>query len=135
MHPSPTRRRYATVAALCAMFVAACNSSPTAVDTEGGKSNKLLVSPVQVDFGSSGSSASVTLSNPTNRAFSWSASESAGWLSLGASSGTIWANSTRTISLSADRGSMAAGTYKTNLKVVGERGAVAVDALAEVRPG
>lgn len=101
----------------------ACNSSsPVEVSSEAGKPVKMFVSPVQVDFGSTGSTASLTLTNTTSRAFSWSASEKASWLSLNATSGTVWGNDTRTISLRAERGSLKAGTYSTTVTVSGDKG-------------
>ncbi|CAN5879564.1 hypothetical protein BH20GEM1_BH20GEM1_09070 [soil metagenome] len=124
MQRIPTRVLFGTLATLCIVNAAACNSSsPTEVESEGGKSNKLYVTPVQVDFGSTQTTTSMTITNPTGRAFAWSVSESAGWLVLGASSGTLWANSSRTIPLSANRGSLAAGNYKATVSVTGERGA------------
>ena len=124
MQPIPLRALFGTLATLCIVSAAACNSSsPTEVDTEGGKPTKLYVNPVQVDFGSTQTTTSMTITNSTSRPFSWSISESAGWLSVGASSGTVWGNSSRTISLSADRGALAAGNYKTTMNVTGERGA------------
>lgn len=77
------------------------------------------VNPLQVDFGNSATSASVTLKNNTSGPLSWSASESSGWLSLGATSGSIAANSSQTLSLSAQRSGMTAGTYTTSLRVSG----------------
>lgn len=118
------RVRYAALATLCMVAATACtSSSPTEVDSQAGKPTKLDVAPLQVDFGSSGSTGSVTLTNTTARPLSWSASESAGWLSLGATSGTLWGNSTRTISLSAQRGTLPAGTYRTSVSVSGDHGA------------
>lgn len=116
--------RFATFAALCLVVSTACNSSsPVEVSSEAGKPTKLYVSPVSVDFGSSGTSASVVLTNTSGRALSWSASESAGWLSLGTSSGTVWGNAASTLSLSAQRGSLAPGKYTTSIKVSGDKGA------------
>ena len=124
MQPSPKRVLTAAVAVLCGWLVPACNSSsPVDVDSEGGKPDKLFVSPVDIDFGSTESAASLTLTNTTSRPLAWSASETAGWLSLEATSGTVWGNSSRTIELSAHRGSLAAGSYRTNVTVSGDRGA------------
>ncbi|HET9333882.1 MAG TPA: hypothetical protein VFQ21_09900, partial [Gemmatimonadota bacterium] len=77
--------RFAALAAVCAL-TGSC-SSPVEVDSEAARGAKILVSPLQVDFGSNGTTASVTLENTTKRAMGWTASESAGWLSLGATSG------------------------------------------------
>ena len=119
----PIQVRLATSAVLCLVVSAACNSSsPVEVSSDTGKPTKLYVSPVQVDFGSSGTSASVVLTNTTGRALSWSASESAGWLSLGTSSGTVWGNADYTLSLSAQRGSLPPGKYRTSVKVSGDKG-------------
>jgi hypothetical protein len=118
------RVRFTTLATLCLMASAACNSSsPTAVDSEAGKASKLTVSPLVINFGNTATTASVTITNSTKRAMSWSASESAGWLSLGATSGTVWGNSSRTFSVSAERSGLATGTYTTDLKFTGGAGA------------
>lgn len=78
---------------------------------------KFDVTPLQVDFGTTSTGTSVTLKNNTTTSLSWTASESSGWLGLGATSGTIAAGSSKTLSLSANRDGMTAGTYKTSLKV------------------
>lgn len=106
------------------MTMAACTSSaPTDVESDAAKPSKLEVSPVRIDFGPEGSTSSFTLVNTGTRAIEWSASENAGWLSLGASSGTMFAGATRTVSVSAQRGSLAPGTYTTSIQISGARGA------------
>ena len=77
------------------------------------------VTPLQVSFGTDATSSSVTLTNNGSTSLSWAASENAGWLALGATSGTIAANSSKTLSLSAQRTGMTAGTYTTKLMVSG----------------
>jgi hypothetical protein len=104
--------------------MAACTSSaPTDVESDAAKPSKLEVSPTRIDFGSEGSTSSFTLTNAGTRAIEWSASEDAGWLSLGASSGTMFPGATRTVGVSAQRGSMAPGTYTAMVQVAGARGA------------
>ena len=120
MLPLSKNARFAALAAVCALF-ASC-SSPVEVDSEAARGPKILVSPLQVDFGSNGTTASVTIENTTKRAMGWTASESAGWLSLGATSGTLWAGDSRTISLSASRNSLSAGAHQTSLKISGSNG-------------
>ena len=106
------------------MAMAACTSSaPTDVESDAAKPSKLEVSPTRIDFGSDGSTSSFTLVNSGTRAIEWSASETAGWLSLGASSGTMFAGATRTVSVSAQRGSLAPGTYSTAIQISAARGA------------
>jgi hypothetical protein len=87
------------------------------VPSTGTSPGQLTVSPLQVDFGTSGTTASVTLSNTGDSSLSWTASESAGWLSLGATSGSIAGKSSKTLSLSAQRSGMTAGTYTTGVMV------------------
>lgn len=120
MLPLSKNARFAALAAVCALS-ASC-SSPVEVDSEAARGAKILVSPLQVDFGSSGTTASVTLENTTKRAMGWTASESAGWLSLGETSGTLWAGDSRTISLSASRISLSAGSHQTSLKISASNG-------------
>jgi type IV pilus biogenesis protein CpaD/CtpE len=75
------------------------------------------VNPLQVDFGTSATSSSVTLKNNTSVSVSWSAADNAAWLGLGATSGTIPANSSSTLPLAAQRSGMTAGTYIASLRV------------------
>jgi hypothetical protein len=103
------------------MVAAAC-SSPTEIDTEAAKGSKLQVAPLQVNFGTDGTTTSVTLKNPGKRALEWSASESAAWLSLGATSGTLFGGASRTISVSAQRTGLAAGTYTTEVRFSAAKG-------------
>ncbi|MGH7566255.1 MAG: BACON domain-containing protein [Gemmatimonadota bacterium] len=102
---------------------AACtSSSPTEVDSEAGKSSKYQVSPLSIDFGSNSTSVSITLTNSTKRPIAWTASENAGWLSLEATSGTLWGNSSRIFSVSAQRNGLSAGTHTTDVKFSASKG-------------
>jgi hypothetical protein len=87
------------------------------VPSTGASPAQLSVSPLQVDFGTSGTTASVTLSNTGDGSLTWTASESAGWLSLGATSGSLAGKSSKTLALSATRSGMTAGTYTTGVMV------------------
>jgi hypothetical protein len=78
---------------------------------------QLSVSPLQIDLGTSKTSASFTLSNTGDAPLSWTASESAGWLSLGATSGSLAGKSSKTVSLSAQRSGMTPGTYSASVNV------------------
>lgn len=86
------------------------------------------VTPLQVSFGTTATSTSVTLKNNTAGSVSWSASEGAGWLGLAATSGTIAANSSSTLSMSAQRDGMTPGTYTASLRV--SAGTVGADTAA-----
>lgn len=122
MQPIFLRVRIAVLAAVCALSAACTSSSPVEIDSEAAKGSKVQVSPLLIDFGSNGTTASVTLTNPTKRPLGWTASESAGWLALGATSGTLWISTTRTVSLSASRTGLAAGTYKTDVRFSASNG-------------
>ncbi|HET6360621.1 MAG TPA: hypothetical protein VFH11_01030 [Gemmatimonadota bacterium] len=74
------------------------------------------VSPQQLDFGSTATSLSVTLKNTSSKSLSWNASEGVGWLGLNTMSGTISANSQKTVVISISRTGKTAGTYSTNVK-------------------
>ena len=133
MNSTSRRVRYAAIAVLCATI--ACNSTsplenePLDLAAKGGKpggGSQFQVSPLSVSFGSSGTSASVTLKNSTRKTLSWTASESANWLSLGATSGSIPARSSRTVSMTVQRGSLAAGTYNTNVSFASASGSAVV---------
>lgn len=116
MHPIHLVR----IAALAAVF-AAC-SSPLEVDSEAAKGPKFQVSPLLLDFGSSGTQASITLTNPTKRAMAWTASENAGWFSLGATSGTLWGGASQTVSVSASRSNLSPGTYSADVQFTASNG-------------
>ncbi|MGH7566253.1 MAG: BACON domain-containing protein [Gemmatimonadota bacterium] len=97
------------------------------VASAGTSSGQLSVSPLQVDFGSTATNASVTLTNTGNKSLTWTASESAGWLALGATSGSIAAKSNRTLSMSANRTGKSPGTYTTSVSIAaGTAGSVTV---------
>lgn len=121
-----SRARCAAIAILCAAIAAACNSS-SPVDIESTSeaavtASKFGISPIQVDFGSAGTTASVTLKNTSNTALSWTASENAGWLSLGSKSGTIQSDSQAKLSLSVQRSGLAAGEYMTGVTIATDKG-------------
>lgn len=110
------------LAALCWFITAACSSSPTEIDSEAGKGSKVQVSPLSVDFGSQGTTASLSLENGTGRGVGFSIVERAKWLSVGQESGTLWGKSSRTISLAADRSGLTPGTYSTEVTVSSDFG-------------
>ena len=93
---------------------------------------RLSVSPLQVDFGSTGTSSTVTISNAGGRLLAWSAGESAAWLSASPASGTLAPHSNATIQLFADRGGSTAGTYVETLSVESGVGTAAVEVVMTV---
>lgn len=93
------------------------DATVTATMSVPGETAEIDVTPSQVDFGSTSTSAYVTLQNLGTSSLSWTASESASWLSLGATSGTIAAGGSKKLSLSANRDGMAGGTYQAGLVV------------------
>lgn len=121
-----SRARCAAIAIFCAAIAAACtSSSPVDIDSTSeaaGNASKLEVSPLQVDFGTSGTTASVTLKNTSNTALTWTASENAGWLALGSKSGTVWSGSPNKLSLSVQRSGLAAGKYTTGVTISADKG-------------
>ncbi|HYO46086.1 MAG TPA: hypothetical protein VEY33_05300 [Gemmatimonadota bacterium] len=121
-----SRARCAAIAILCAAIAAACtSSSPVDIDSTSeaaGNASKLEVSPIQVDFGTSGTTASVTLKNTSNTALTWTASENAGWLALGSKSGMVWSDSPKNLSLSVQRSGLAAGKYTTDMTISANKG-------------
>jgi len=130
------RVRYAAFAILYAAL--ACNSTspvenePLDLAAKGGRTSAFQVSPLSVSFGSTGTTASVTLTNSSRKSLSWTASENAGWLSLGATSGSVAARSSRTVSMSVQRGSLAAGTYSTNVTFSSSGGSAVVSVTMTV---
>jgi hypothetical protein len=117
--------RAAIVVFVCAAIAASCNSSPVEIDSTfeaAGNASWLEVSPIQVNLGSSASTASVTLKTSSNKTLSWTASESAGWLSLSGTSGSLSSGSPKNLSLSAQRAGLAAGDYSTNVTIATDPG-------------
>jgi hypothetical protein len=104
------------------------------VPSTAGTTGQLAVSPLQVDFGSTGTTQSVTLTNTGDASLSWTASESAGWLSLGGTSGTIAGKSSQTLSLSAQRTGMTAGTYTTSVLVSAGTAGSAMESVSMTVP-
>ena len=118
--------RAAIVVFVCAAIAAACNSSsPVAADSTfeaGVQASWLEASPLQIDLGTTATTASITLKTSYARSISWTASESAAWLSLGTKSGTLKSGYPQKISLSVKRDGMAAGNYSTYVTISSDRG-------------
>lgn len=87
---------------------------------------KLSVSPSQVDFGSSGTTANVTIANGGGRPLSWTAADDAGWLSLGAGSGSVAPGASAALALAAQRGGLTPGGYSASLSISSNGGSAAV---------
>jgi predicted small secreted protein len=122
---SYVRRAYcAAILVVCAAIAAACNtSSPVDIDPgaeAAARDSRLVVSPAKVDFGSSATTATVTLKNNFHKNVSWTASENASWLSLGSKSGTL--SNSANLSLSATRDGLTPGEYTTDVTVSGGTG-------------
>ncbi|HEU4464277.1 MAG TPA: hypothetical protein VFS53_04460, partial [Gemmatimonadota bacterium] len=137
MKSTSRRVRYAVLGILYSAL--ACNStSPVENELDlaakggNGGGSAFQVSPLSVSFGSTGTTASVTLTNSSRKTLSWTASENAGWLSLGATSGSIAARSSRTVSMSVQRGSLAPGTYSTNVTFSSSAGSTVVSVTMTV---
>jgi hypothetical protein len=90
------------------------------------------VSPLLLDFGTTATSLSVTLKNTSSQSISWTATESAGWLGLSAASGSIAANSQKTVSVSVSRSGKTAGSYSTDVKFATGTGSATVTATMTV---
>ena len=58
---------------------------------------RLAVSPAEVDFGSSATSAEVTITNAGGRPLSWTGADDVAWLAASSSSGTVAPHSSATI--------------------------------------
>ena len=90
-------------------------------------SSQLTISPAQVDFGTTLTSATITLTNNGSTSFAWTASESVGWLSLSLLSGTLAGKTTKSVTIQANRSGKAAGTYTANVTIsAGTAGSVKV---------
>ena len=110
----------AIVVVVCAAIAAACHSSPVEIDSTfeaAGNASWLEAAPLQVDLGTSSTSASITVKSSSKRSISWTATESASWLSLNTNSGSVNRDSPKQISLSVQRAGLAAGDYATGVTI------------------
>jgi hypothetical protein len=108
-----------------AAIAAACDSSPVEVESfheAAAKPSRFDASPNVVDLGSTATSTTVTLQTGFNRAVSWQATESAGWLSLATTSGTVTDGSPKKLSLTVQRAGLAAGDYVTDVTINSNHG-------------
>jgi hypothetical protein len=118
--------RAAIVVIVCAAIAAACNSSsPVATESTfeaGVKASWLEASPLQINLGTTATTASITLKTTYSRSISWKASESAAWLTLGTNSGTLTSGSPKKIPLTIKRDGLAAGDYTATVAISSDRG-------------
>ena len=77
--------------------------------------SSFAITPLEVDFGSTATGRAVTLTNSGSTSLPWTASEQVGWLGLGSTSGTIAANSNKTLNVNVNRAGLTAGSYATNI--------------------
>lgn len=125
----------AIVVVLCAAIAAACNSSPVEIDSTfeaAGNASWLEAAPLQVDLGTSSTSASITVKSSSKRSISWTATESASWLSLNTNSGSVNRDSPKQISLSVQRAGLAAGDYATGVTISSGGGTETVNVKMKV---
>jgi hypothetical protein len=103
------------------------------MNVSGSGSTAFTVSPLQLDFGSTATSLAVTLKNTSSKSVAWTATESAGWLGLSSASGTIAANSQKTVTVTVSRSRKDAGTYSRNINfAAGTAGSATVRATMTV---
>ncbi len=125
----------AIVVVVCAAIAAACNSSPVEIDSTfeaAGNASWLEAAPLQVDLGTSSTSASITVKSSSKRSISWTATESASWLSLNTNSGSVNRDSPKQISLSVQRAGLAAGDYATGVTISSGGGTETVNVKMKV---
>ena len=95
MYSNAIRARRAAILIVCAAIAAACNSSPVDVDPNAKadvpelitqslttQSATFPVSPLQLDFGSTETHKSITLTNSDTGSLNWTASVGVGWLDM-----------------------------------------------------
>jgi hypothetical protein len=87
---------------------------------------RLAIFPAQVDFSSTGTSASVTVVNDGGRPLAWAATDDASWLSAGPASGTVAPHGSASLQLSASREGLTAGTYAATLSIESTAGVATV---------
>ena len=101
-------------------------SATVALSVVVAASARLSVAPSNVDFGASGTSATVTVANAGGRPLSWTASDDAGWLALGPSSGTLAPGASGPLPLNAQRDGLTPGTYTATLAIGSNGGSASV---------
>lgn len=92
----------------------------------------LQVTPSIVNFGTSSTSESVTVSNTGGGNLTWSLQASAGWLTASPTSGTLGANASRTVTFTVSRDGLAPGPHQTTVQATSNGGSAAVVAALEV---
>ncbi|MGH7566682.1 MAG: BACON domain-containing protein [Gemmatimonadota bacterium] len=93
---------------------------------------RLAVSPTQVDFGVSGTSAGVTIANDGGRPLAWTAGDDAIWLTASPTSGTVGPHSSASLQLFAERDGLTPGTYVETLSIESVAGPASVAVVMTV---
>ena len=128
MHSQVIRAHRAALLIVCAAIAAACNSSPVDVDPNAKadvpelitqslttQSATFPVSPLQLDFGSTETHKSITLTTSDTGSLNWTASVGVGWLDMSQRWGTVGARTSETVRIKVDRTGKTPGTYSTNV--------------------
>lgn len=129
--PDRTGRSDGTHAATLT-FASNGGTASVAVTVAVASSPRLRVSPSAFDFGTSGTSATMTIANDGGRPLVWSAAADAGWVTPSASGGSVSAHSTATVTLRASRSGLSAGGHQTTLRVTSNGGSVALGVALSV---
>ncbi|HAA22965.1 MAG TPA: hypothetical protein DCP28_30950 [Cytophagales bacterium] len=87
------------------------------VENLGGP--QLSLSLEQIDFGVSGQTQSLTLSNTGSETLNWSSGSTSTWLTLGPDTGSLESGDVSTLLFSADRTGLAAGMYEDRVQFSG----------------
>lgn len=97
---------------------------------------QLVLSATSVSFGATDEDASVVVSNTGIDPLVWNLTVSAAapWLNATQKTGTIPAGSTQILSLTADRGTLAAGTYDGTISITSNGGNATITASMQVPP-
>ncbi|MFN2382851.1 MAG: hypothetical protein ABR559_01150 [Gemmatimonadota bacterium] len=93
---------------------------------------RLHALPVPLDFGATETTRIVTLVNEGGRPLNWLATASAAWLTRSPDSGTIAPHATQELTVTATRGTLAAGTHSAIVRLTSNGGAVTVPVTATV---
>ena len=90
--------------------------------TVAGSPPKLLLTPASYDFGTTGTSLTITVNNTGEETLNWNAGESLDWLSLNKTSGSLGAGISENVIATVSRSAKSPGTYNGTISFTSNGG-------------